>query len=58
MDMDLLIELAVRAVKAYLEKEGITSAVQACDARSRSIPPRTRPDPDNARHRKKEALCE
>ena len=29
MDMDLLIELAVRAVKAYLEKEGITSAVQA-----------------------------
>ena len=24
MDMDLLIELAVRAVKAYLEKEGIT----------------------------------
>ena len=26
MDMDLLIELAVRAVKAYLEKEGITSA--------------------------------
>ncbi len=28
MDMDLLIELAVRAVKAYLEKEGITSAVQ------------------------------
>ena len=25
MDMDLLIELAVRAVKAYLEKEGITS---------------------------------
>ena len=29
MDMDLLIELDVRAVKAYLEKEGITSAVQA-----------------------------
>lgn len=29
MDMDLLIELAVRAVKAYLEKEGITSAVPA-----------------------------
>ena len=29
MDMDLLIELAVRAVKAYLEQEGITSAVQA-----------------------------
>ena len=29
MDMDLLIELAVRAVKAYLEKEGITSTVQA-----------------------------
>ena len=29
MDMDLLIELAVSAVKAYLEKEGITSAVQA-----------------------------
>ena len=29
MDMDLLLELAVRAVKAYLEKEGITSAVQA-----------------------------
>lgn len=27
MDMDLLIELAVRAVKAYLEKEGITSVV-------------------------------
>lgn len=27
MDMDLLIELAVRAVKAYLEKEGITAAV-------------------------------
>ncbi len=26
MDMDLLIELAVRAVKAYLEKEGITGA--------------------------------
>ena len=23
MDMDLLIELAVRAVKAYLEKEGV-----------------------------------
>lgn len=29
MDMDLLIELAVRAVKAYLEKEGITAAVPA-----------------------------
>ena len=29
MDMDLLIELAVRAVKAYLEKEGITSVVPA-----------------------------
>ena len=29
MDMDLLIELAVRAVKAYLEKEGITSVVSA-----------------------------
>ena len=29
MDMDLLIEIAVRAVKAYLEKEGITSVVSA-----------------------------
>lgn len=28
MDMDLLIELAVRAVKAYLEKEGITGVSQ------------------------------
>ena len=27
MDMDLLIELAVRAVKAYLEKEGVVPAV-------------------------------
>ena len=26
MDMDLLIELAVRAVKAYLEKEGVVAA--------------------------------
>ena len=29
MDMDLLIELAVRAVKAYLEKEGVVAAVPA-----------------------------
>ena len=29
MEMDLLIELAVRAVKAYLEKEGVVAAVPA-----------------------------
>lgn len=35
MDMDLLIELAVRAVKAYLEKEGITGT-QAKEVKAKS----------------------
>ncbi len=36
MDMDLLIELAVRAVKAYLEKEGITGAPVAKEIKAKS----------------------
>lgn len=37
MDMDLLIELAVRAVKAYLEKEGITGEAVAAPEKSALI---------------------
>lgn len=33
MDMDLLIELAVRAVKAYLEKEGVVAAAAPVEPR-------------------------
>lgn len=37
MDMDLLIELAVRAVKAYLEKEGISGEAVAAPEKSALI---------------------
>ena len=33
MDMDLLIELAVRAVKAYLEKDGTLAAIAPVEPR-------------------------